>query len=205
MALMPLIGKMMTSGVDPKKLIFVGISGLILCILMLTKLSPLSSRGDILLTLYIRGFALAFLFVPINSSILSQFKGVNMGQVSGLLNLSRQIGGSIGIALVGTLLSMRAHQNYVDMASKVSLLNTNTQQIYYQTEKSMSKKIPSGVGMIRPDKAALTAIKHRLDGQVFMMSFNQLMWIIMMIYAFSFIPWYFLKIRLRPTAVVDAH
>lgn len=205
MALMPLIGKMMTSGVDPKKLIFVGISGLILCILMLTKLSPLSSRGDILLALYIRGFALAFLFVPINSSILSQFKGVNMGQVSGLLNLSRQIGGSIGIALVGTLLSMRAHQNYVDMASKVSLLNTNTQQIYYQTEKSMSNKIPSGVGMIRPDKAALTAIKHRLDGQVFMMSFNQLMWIIMMIYAFSFIPWYFLKIRLRPTAVVDAH
>jgi len=135
MALMPLIGKLMTSGVNPKKLIFIGLSGLMICVYLLTTLSPQSSREDILLTLYVRGFALAFMFVPINSSILSQFKGVNMGQVSGLLNLSRQIGGSIGIALVGTLLSMRAHQNYIDLASKVSLLNPNTQQVYFQSSK----------------------------------------------------------------------
>ncbi|MGZ3789512.1 MAG: DHA2 family efflux MFS transporter permease subunit [Bacteriovorax sp.] len=205
MALMPVIGKMMTSGVNPKKLIFIGLSGLIVCIYLLTMLSPTSSREDILMTLYIRGFALAFLFVPINSSILSQFKGVNMGQVSGLLNLSRQIGGSIGIAAVGTMLSMRAHQNYIDLASKVSLLNPNTQQVYYQSEKGISKKFATGVGMLKPDKAALSSIKHRLDGQVFMMSFNQLMWIIMLIFSLSFVPWYFLKLRLRPTGVIDSH
>ena len=157
------------------------------------------------MSLYVRGFSLAFLFVPINSSILSQFKGVNMGQVSGLLNLSRQIGGSIGIAVVGTMLTMRAHQNYVDLSSKVSLLNPTTQQIYYQTENGISKKLSAGVGMIKPNRAGLTSIKHRLDGQVFMMSFNQLMWIIMIIFSFSFIPWYFLKLRLKPTAIVDAH
>jgi len=59
--------------------------------------------------------------------------------------------------------------------------------------------------MIKSDKAGLTAIKRRLDGQVFMMSFNQLMWIIMFIFSLSFIPWYFLKIRLRATSVIDAH
>lgn len=205
MALMPLIGKLMTSGVNPKKLIFIGLSGLMVCIYLLTTLSPQSSREDILLTLYVRGFALAFMFVPINSSILSQFKGVNMGQVSGLLNLSRQIGGSIGIAAVGTLLSMRAHQNYIDLASKVSLLNPNTQQVYFQSQNLMNKKLSTNVGMIKSDKAGLTAIKRRLDGQVFMMSFNQLMWIIMFIFSSSFIPWYFLKIRLRATNIVDSH
>ncbi len=205
MALMPLIGKLMTSGVNPKRLIFLGVSGLIVCIFFLTKLSPMSSRDDILISLYIRGFALAFLFVPINSSILSQFKGVNMGQVSGLLNLSRQIGGSVGIALVGTLLSMRAHQNYNDLASKVSLLNPNTQQVYFQTENGMAKKFSNTIGMSKPDKAALTAIKRRIDGQAFMMSFNQLMWIIMLIYSLAFIPLYYLKIRLRPTEIIDSH
>lgn len=205
MAFMPIIGRLMMSGVNPKKLIFIGLTGLIVCIYFLTTISPLSSREDILMTLYIRGFSLAFLFVPINSSILSQFKGVNMGQVSGLLNLSRQIGGSIGIAAVGTMLSMRASQNYIDLASKVSLLNSNTQQVYFQSESGIRKKLSNDVGMIKPNIAALTSIKHRLDGQVFMMSFNQLMWIIMLIFSFSFIPLYFLKLRLRPTAIVDSH
>ena len=205
MALMPLIGKLMVSGVSVKKLIFIGLSGLVVCIWTMTTLSPLSSRQDILMALYIRGFSLAFLFVPINSGILSQFKGQAMGQVSGLLNLSRQIGGSIGIALVGTLLTMRGHQNYIDMAAKVSLLNSNTQQVFYQAQNSIIHKMSSGVGMLKADKAALTSIKHRLDGQVFMMSFNQLMWIIMIIFSLSFIPWYFLKLRVRPTGVVDSH
>lgn len=205
MALMPLIGRMMVGGVSVKKLIFVGLTGLMVCMLLLTHLSPLSSKEDILHALYVRGFALAFLFVPINSGILSQFKGHAMGQVSGLLNLSRQIGGSIGIAMVGTLLTMRSHQNYIDLASKVSLLNPTTQQVYYQSTSGMTKKMSSGVGMMKEDKAALTSIKHRLDGQVFMMSFNQLMWIILIVFSFSYIPWYFLKLRVKPTGVVDSH
>jgi DHA2 family multidrug resistance protein len=205
MALMPLIGRLMVKGVSVKKLIFIGLTGLIVCIWTMTELSPLSSKTDILIALYTRGFSLAFLFVPINSGILSQFKGQAMGEVSGLLNLSRQIGGSIGIALVGTLLTMRGHQNYIDLASRVSLLNTNTQQIYYQTEAGLSKKMTSGVGMLKADKGALTSLKHRLDGQVFMMSFNQLMWIIMIIFSFSYIPWYFLKLRVKPTGVIDSH
>lgn len=205
MALMPLIGKLMTSGVSVKKLIFIGICGLMICVYTLTTLSPLSSRADILIALYVRGFSLAFLFVPINSGILSQFNGINMGQVSGLLNLSRQIGGSIGVAVVGTMLSMRAHQNYVDLASKVSLLNPTTQQAYYQTANGMNKKLTNEIGMVKTNATALTMIKNRIDGQVFMMGFNQLMWIIMIIYSFAFIPWYFLKLRVRPGGVIDSH
>lgn len=205
MALMPIVGKMMVSGVSVKKLIFVGITGLVVCMLAMTDLSPLSSKNDILIALYTRGFSLAFLFVPINSGILSQFNGAAMGQVSGLLNLSRQIGGSIGIAMVGTLLTMRGHQNYVDLASKVSLLNSATQQVYYTTQAGISKKLSSGVGMLRADKAALTSIKHRLDGQVFMMSFNQLMWIILFIFSLAYIPWWFLKLKVKPSGVVDSH
>ncbi len=205
MALMPVIGKMMVSGVSVKKLIFVGITGLMVCMLAMTDLSPLSSKNDILIALYARGFSLAFLFVPINSGILSQFSGAAMGQVSGLLNLSRQIGGSIGIALVGTLLTMRGHQNYIDLAAKVSLLNTTTQQAYYSGAANISKKMSTGVGMLRADKAALTSIKHRLDGQVFMMSFNQLMWIIMFIFALAYIPWWFLKLKVKPVGVISDH
>jgi DHA2 family multidrug resistance protein len=137
MFMMPVIGKLMTSGKNPKVLILIGLVTLEICMLYMTTFSPQSSRSDILNMLYIRGFALAFLFVPINSSILSQFKGADLGQVSGLLNLFRQVGGSTGVALVATLLSVNSHQNFLDLSNNVSLLNPNTQAVYYSMKSTL--------------------------------------------------------------------
>jgi DHA2 family multidrug resistance protein len=153
--------------------------------------------------LYVRGFAMAFLFVPINSSILSQFKGQALGQVSGLMNLCRQIGGSIGIAMVGTLLTTRGKQNYLDLASHVSLLNPATQASFYPAVASFSAK--AGVGMGGGYEAALRSIYGRIQAQAFMMSFNQLVWIVMIVFSLSFIPLYRLKLRSKPTGPVDSH
>lgn len=205
MIMMPFVGRAMVSGISVKKLIFVGLASLMVYMLSMTYFSPLTSREQILHTLYIRGFALAFLFVPINSGILSQFSGINMGQVSGLLNLSRQIGGSIGIAFVGTLLTVKSHQNYADLSAKVSLLNAPTQQVYYQGQNSITKKLNSSTGMLKADTATLKSIDRRLNAQVFMMSFNQLIWTIMFVFSLAFIPWYLLNIKVKPTGVVSDH
>ncbi len=202
-AMMPVVGKMMMSGVSTKKMIAFGISMILVCQYLLTQLSPMSSQNDILHILYVRGIALAFLFVPINSSIISQFEGINMGQVSGLLNLFRQIGGSIGIALVGTLMASRGHQNYLDLTSKVSLLEPATQMNYLQTVGGFLTK--SGIGFTDAHHAALRAIQGRILGQVFIMNFIQLIWIIMIIFAFAFVPLYFLRFKKSTVKVVDAH
>ncbi len=45
---------------------------------------PLSSEWEILRMLFVRGFGMAFLFVPINSSILSQFKEYRDGAGFGI-------------------------------------------------------------------------------------------------------------------------
>ena len=201
-ALMPVIGRMMVGGVNPKKLIFVGISCILICQFMLTQLSPDSSRWDILNILFVRGVAMAFLFVPINSSVISQFEGINMGQVSGLLNLFRQIGGSVGVALVGTLMATRSHQNYLDIVSHVSLLNPATQSAYYGAFSSFMTK--AGVGFSDAHHAALAAIQGRVQGQVFMLNFIQLIWVIMIVFAFAYVPLYLIKFR-KKSKVVDSH
>lgn len=201
--LMPVVGRLMMSGVNPKKLIGFGITMIIVCQFLLTKLGPESDQSQILHILYVRGIALAFLFVPINSSIISQFEGINMGQVSGLLNLFRQIGGSVGIALVGTLMSSRGHQNYLDVVSHVSLLEPNTQSAFLGTMNGFMTK--AGVGFTDAYHAALTTLQHRVNGQVFIMNFIQLIWIIMIVYSFAYIPLFLIKFRKKPGKVVDAH
>ena len=204
-AMMPVIGKLMSSGKNPKILILIGLVSLEVCMFVMTTFSPLSSEGDIMLSLYIRGFALAFMFVPINSSILSQFSGANLGQVSGLLNLFRQIGGSAGVALVATLLNVNSKQNYVDLTSKVSLLNYNTQAAYFQMTNGLGQKMAENLGMATDHDAALRTIEFRIQNQVFMLSFNQLIWTMMFIFSIAFIPWYLLNLKGQTIKQVDAH
>jgi MFS transporter, DHA2 family, multidrug resistance protein len=203
--LMPFVGRMLAKGTDPKYMIAFGFSMVEVCLFLATKFSPTSSSDQILGMLYVRGLAMAFIFVPLNSSILSQFKGVNLGQVSGLMNLFRQLGGSVGIALVGTMLSTRSAQNYLDLASHVSLLNPATQSTYYGGVAALGKKMTDAVGLANAHNAALKSIFGRMQAQAFMMSMLQLLWIVMFIFVFSFVPLYLLKLRSRPGGPVDAH
>lgn len=205
MAMMPVIGKLMQSGKNPKVLIIIGFVGLELCLLAMSTFSPQSSQQDVLTALYIRGFAMAFLFVPINSSILSQYTGRNLGQVAGLLNLFRQIGGGVGIALVATLLNVRTHQNYLDLSSKVNAFNQNAMNYLNQATNGMGSKFNDSLGFAQNQQVALKALYYKVQNQVFMMTYLQLVFILMIIMMFSAIPLYRLKLKKGPVKVVDAH
>ena len=205
MLMMPMIGKLMQSGKNPKVLIAIGFFSIEVCLALMTYLSPLSPKGEILRMLYVRGFALAFLFVPINSAILSQYQGSSLGQVSGLMNLFRQIGGSIGIALVATLLNVRSHQNYLDVAAKVTQLHVQARATYAGAVQSMATKMPVDVGFANPAETGYKILYFKVQNQVFMMTFLQLVYIMMLIMAVSAIPIIRLKLKKGPVKLVDAH
>ena len=205
MAMMPIIGKLMQAGKSPKILIAIGCVLIELCLLTMTWFSPDSAKSDVLLTLYVRGFALSFLFVPINSSILSQYSGINMGQVAGLLNLFRQLGGSAGIALVATLLNTRSHQNFQDMSSKLSVFNTQAQSFVQNTLYGMGSKLPKDVGFDSSAGAGYKVLWFKVQNQVFMLTFLQLIYIMMGIMVLTIVPIYRLKLRKGPVAVVNEH
>jgi DHA2 family multidrug resistance protein len=206
MMMMPIIGRSMQAGVNPKLLILIGFLSIEMCIFLMTGFSSQTSKGDVLIALYARGFALSFLFVPINSSILSQYSGINLGQVAGMLNLFRQIGGGVGIAMIATLLNVKSHQNYADISQRITVLNFNTRSFMNQTEKGFNTKLPSDVGYIDAlHSPALKSLYFKVQNQVFMLSFLQLMFILAMIVALALIPLWRLKIKRGPVAVVDAH
>ncbi|MGZ3682550.1 MAG: MFS transporter, partial [Bdellovibrionota bacterium] len=203
--LMPFMGRAMMRGMNVKILIGVGFAFVELSLYLMTSLSPQSSVSQVLNVLYVRGIAMAFIFVPLNSSILSQFSGVNMSQVSGLMNLFRQLGGSIGIAAAGTLLTTRTMQNFVDLSQRVSLLDPATRAVYYQGALGLGGKMVDQLGLGTGRQAILKSLFGRMMGQAFMMSFLQLVWIVMIFFVFAYVPLYFLKLRFRVTKSVDSH
>ena len=73
------------------------------------------SPTTLLWPIIITGFALSFVFVPITTESYGTLSNEQIGNASGIFNLVRNVGGSIGISLAQTLLTRRSdvHQNEI--------------------------------------------------------------------------------------------
>jgi DHA2 family multidrug resistance protein len=71
--------------------------------------------GSVIMPNILSGFAMGFIFVPLTTMTLSRLPKREMGNATGIYNLMRSVGGSIGIATITTMLvrGAQAHQNYL--------------------------------------------------------------------------------------------
>ena len=68
----------------------------------------------------IMGLSLGFIFVPLTMACMSGIPPQQMNAASGFFNLSRNIGGSIGIALMATLLSRRGQFHQTGLVEHIT-------------------------------------------------------------------------------------
>ncbi|HEX6991255.1 MAG TPA: hypothetical protein VF151_05210, partial [Gemmatimonadales bacterium] len=66
--------------------------------------------GDLFWPMIFRGVGLGLIFVPLSQLAAADLKSSELAQGTGLFNLSRQLGGSFGIAVAATLLTRFTEQ-----------------------------------------------------------------------------------------------
>lgn len=93
--------------INPKIPALIGIVILSLSLLNNHYLSLFSETQNVMVSLYLRGIGMGMIFTPLSAIALSEVPREKMAQASGLYNVLRQIGGSFGVALMGTLLTDR--------------------------------------------------------------------------------------------------
>ncbi len=93
--------------VNPKIPAAIGLFLLALSMYLNAALSLSTEHAQIMLPLYIRGFAMGLVFTPLTTLALSKIPRQKIAQASGLFNVLRQLGGSFGVALMGALLTRR--------------------------------------------------------------------------------------------------
>jgi DHA2 family multidrug resistance protein len=193
--------------VHPKFLVLIGIILAEMAVFSMTQFTTASGANAILVPLILRGVAMAFLFVPINQMVLGSFSGQELGQVAGMQNFFRQIGGSIGISSLDTLITRFSAQHYNDMMGSVNALNPAAYQSYTQSASMAGGKLSSAIGMWNPSSLAVKALHNRALLQTFIMSFEQLCWVIMIIVAFGLVPLYLIKYTPKKNAkpILDSH
>jgi len=104
----PLTG-IFSDKVNAKAPLFLGIGLLIFSFYLNSNLSFMTEHSFIMTSLYIRGFGMGMIFTPISSLSLSTIPKDKMAQASGISNTVRQIGGSLGVAVLSTLLTSRVN------------------------------------------------------------------------------------------------
>ena len=111
---MPVIG-FLSNKVDPRWLLTFGFFVFGLTTLYFGNVTLDVSPTTLLVPILITGFALSFVFVPISTAAYGTLDNTQIGNASGLFNLMRNVGGSIGISIASTLLTRRSatHQNEI--------------------------------------------------------------------------------------------
>jgi DHA2 family multidrug resistance protein len=114
MAMMPMVG-FLVSRVDPRKLITVGFLALALAMFHMTNLYLGIDFHTAMMYRIYQSIGLAFLFVPINTLCYVGVPQEQNNQISSMINLMRNLGGSFGISFVTTMLARRAqvHQTFL--------------------------------------------------------------------------------------------
>lgn len=113
---MPFIGVMLTKGVPPKFLIMAGFMINAAFVWWSSTILTTSTPEDAFFwPLLIRGIGTGLLFVPLSNLTLGGLLGKDIGQASGLSNMIRQLGGSISVALIGTMTERFSAQHRADI------------------------------------------------------------------------------------------
>jgi len=154
---------------DARVLIGIGVCLIVWAMWRLGHLSVLSGDDDVRAALIIRGAALGMLFAPINNIAFGSLKPSEAQQASGLINLSRQLGGSFGIAVLASYVTMHTQMHRVDLLSHLGAGDPLVQERLRGLQAGlMASGAPPGTAQ----QGALVLLNAQVMRQAAMLSYN---------------------------------
>ena len=122
MAAMMLVGRLV-GRLDTRLLLAVGLGLTAWSFYAMTGWTPDVSQTEIIVIGVVQGAGLGFLFVPLSSATLATLPPDQRTEGAGIYNLSRNIGSSVGISVVTSLLTQNTQANHADIAQHVTAVN----------------------------------------------------------------------------------
>ena len=187
---MPIIGYL-SNKVDPRYLLTFGFGIFGLTTLYFGSIDLDISPTTLLLPILIAGFALSFVFVPISTAAYGTLRNEQIGNASGLFNLMRNVGGSIGISIAQTLLTRRTavHRN--------EILNS-VPQTGQQFQNSLGAAKQAVTGHFGPANILAPAqglLNQQLDRQAALWAFVDVFrWLCLLSFVCLAVVWLFKKV-----------
>jgi len=174
MVLMPLVGYLL-SKYDARWLMIFGLCVLSFSLFHMTNFDLGVDFRTMVYARVIQAVGMAFLFVPINTAAYAYLPREKNNAASGLMNLARNIGGSVGISVVTTLLARRAQHHQVNMASDLSASNPRMQSMLSGISSTLEAK---GFSPADAMHRAYAMVQNTVFGQANMLAYIDCFWLL---------------------------
>ncbi len=109
--------------VDTRVLLTIGFGLTAGSMYLMTGWTPDVSQWTIVSVGFVQGMGLGFMFVPLTTTAFATLPATVRGEGTGLYNLSRNIGSSVGISVMGALITRNTQINHADIAAYVTPFN----------------------------------------------------------------------------------
>jgi DHA2 family multidrug resistance protein len=187
MALMPVVG-FLTNKVAARWLILLGLIISALACFHLSRLDLSASYGTLAMARVYQASGIAFLFVPINTAAYANLPREKSNNASAILNLFRNIGGSVGISLVTTVLARREQFHQTRLVAALNPFNPHFTAALKMTQRTLELH---GVISAQALQRAEALLMQEVMRQASILSYIDAFWLLA-VFATCMIPLVFL-------------
>ena len=153
--------------VRAKWMLCVGFVLLAISSFMLSNLNLQVAQINVIWPSIVNGIAISFIFVPLTTATMSQLAQQQLGNATGLYNLMRNLGGSIGIAFVTTMLARGAQAHQALMVGHLAPDNPAFRQQFDSAKNLLTHHADS----VTASRQAYNAVYSLLDQQAHLLAF----------------------------------
>jgi len=162
---------------DPRAMMMIGFIGFAAGTWRMSFLTADWDFYELLVPQILRGTSLMLCMVPINNLALGTLAPHLIKNASGLFNLTRNLGGAVGLAVINTILTDRSALHYARLAEHVTWSSAEAEQQLHNMAKNFEAHGMDGA------TAALTNLSGMVHQQAMLMSFVDVFHLLTMLFA----------------------
>src|SRR6202522_2538098 len=200
MILLPLVGFLL-SRYSPRWLLVFGLVMLSASLFHMTGFDLQMDFRSAAIARVLQAAGMAFLFVPINTAAYAFLPREKNNAASGLMNLARNIGGSVGISVVTTMLDRRTQTHLNDFSSRLSASNPAFRSMLEGATQAMRAH---GANAAFATQQAYALIEGTVQRQAAMLAYIDDFWLLG-VAILAMIPTVFLMKKSRPGGEIAVH
>ena len=205
-AAMPVMARLLRT-FEPRVLIAGGSVLVIFSLWQLSGMNPQTNEESLFWPLIIRGFGTVMMFLPMSMATFGAVPVKDVSKATGIYNLARMLGGSIGIAILTTLLSSRTAFHRAVLVEKLGASDVATAERLHMMSGAFMAK---GFDAASAKRQALAVLDGTVNLQASVMSFADSFWLVALVFLLT-MPLILLLGKVKPGAArgggaaADAH
>jgi DHA2 family multidrug resistance protein len=151
----------------------------------------------------VQGAGVGFIFVPLNTVALATISRERMGNATALLNVVRNLGGAIGVALLTTLLARRSQVHQTTLGGHIDIWDAETAE---RLRAWTAHFVAQGTDSFTAQRRAVSVLYQEVTRQAQLLAFADDFWVLFLLFCGSLVLLPMLRrVRMAATRVEVGH